>query len=262
MLGVTTPRVSWTSLLAGAVVCAGIITVCVVAGVWQYGRYVDRADAVEQFARATELAPLEVRPGVILDETESWRTVVATGVLDPELTVLRNRPVDGSPAVHYLAWLDTASGWMLINLGYSAPGAQPPPIPTGPVTVSVTWRDWEEDDSRRGEGATRITPAQVAARTPAAQGYGMLGTDCAVLCSADLGLMSAPVPRLTTGPHLAYAWQWWGFAAFAPVGAMLLMRRERVPDTSPGAQRRTARATRPLSDEDVEDALWDDAASR
>ena len=63
-----------------------------------------------------------------------WRTATVSGAFDPaSLTWLRNRPVDGTPATHALAWFVTDDGRaLLVDAGWieaadeSAAGAAVP----------------------------------------------------------------------------------------------------------------------------------------
>ncbi len=244
--------------------------VSVIAGLWQYGRHLERAEALTWYELAEE------RPAATLSDVTSprddrlaleatWRRVSATGHFSPEQpTLLRNRPVDQSPTYQYLAWFITTEGSaLLVNAGWqeapSAGGEPPAPeLPRSEVTIDVILREWEPDDGRRDAGATRIHTAQVPPPpAPPVPAYGMLRDSCEASgpCVSSLGLADVPLPYLSTGPHLSYAWQWWVFAALAPVGATLLLRREVSPSRPVRAPKNRASGKRGLSDEDIEDAL-------
>lgn len=247
-----------------------IVAVSIVAGVWQHGRHVERAQALEQFEVASGLttSPLSAisAPGdATLAPEATWRRVEVTGHFAPgSATVLRNRPIDRVATYQYLAWFVVADGGaLLVNTGWdeapSAGGDPPiPALPQGDVTIEVILRDLEQDDGRRDAGATRVTFAQVppAPDTPY-PGYGMLRDSCDASgpCVSEIGLTDVPLPYLTTGPHLSYAWQWWAFAALAPVGAVVLLRRESTPAADVRERTKAGASKRGLSDEEVEDAL-------
>lgn len=235
-------------------------------GKWQFHRYDVRADALHEYKLGQEVEPQPladlIPPGS--DELPvhvQWREATLVGHFDPDsTTVLRNRSVDATPSWQYLTWFDTDDGRsMLINVGWvPLPGqdAEPEPIPypTTESTITVIVRTWEDDDGRTGQGATRITPAQLpdAPQEPV-PGYGMLREICTNGDCADVLIGGqTPLPSLSTGPHLSYAWQWFVLAAMSPLGAVIMIRRER--------EEISERATRPrrkrqLSDEEVEDAL-------
>jgi cytochrome oxidase assembly protein ShyY1 len=290
-----------TGIIAFAV---AVSVAAVFLGHWQYHRYEVRAEALHQYELGQQEDPRPINdlipPGSVdLPAHTQWREAVLVGQFEPEsTTVLRNRPVDRRPSWQYLAWFDTTDGRsMLVNLGWiPLPGPDddpaPPPYPTSETTITVITRTWEDDDGKRGDGATRVTPEQVPAPTyNSVPGYGMLRQVCADgQCANVVVGEQTPLPSLSTGPHLSYAWQWWVLAAMAPVGAVIMIRRERADDadgdavdrdaaepvldsggvgasgrvnprvgeaairaTPPSASRR--RSNRRLSDEEVEDAL-------
>lgn len=274
-------------------IAIAVSAVAVMLGFWQYGRHVVRADAIVDFDQASRLSATAVSDliptgATTLPEGAQWRTVTATGTFDHGSSiVLRNRPVDSTAAWQYLAWLDTDDGRsFLVNLAWvRQPGpADDPPVPDfdpdETVTVTVVLREWEPDDGKdAGASITRITPSQLPEPShEPVPGYGMLREIC-----GDEGCTETPVgapvplPDLTTGPHLSYAWQWWLFAAMAPTGGVLLLRRDAqvaAEETATGAAAaepassrgdaaaKPARASagrrrrrREPSDEEIEDAL-------
>lgn len=244
-------------------IALSVAAVAVMLGFWQYGRHVERADAVADFEAAAHLGPVEVgevapRGATTLPSGTQWRTVTATGTVDPDsLTVLRTRPVESTPAWQYLAWLDTDDGRsFLVDLGWiRQPGpTEDPAVPdldaTQPVTVTAVLREWEPDDGKgAGDSITRITPAQLP--EPAGDpvpGYGMLREICDDDGCAETPVGApVPLPELSVGPHLSYAWQWWLFAAMAPAGGVLLLRRDRLVADERTADERIA-GGRPLAD--------------
>lgn len=275
-------------------IALAISAVAVWLGKWQYGRYVDRAEALADYETAVEMPPISVGELVpvgasSLPEGAEWRTVTATGHFDEKsLTILRTRPVEGTPAWQFLAWLNTDDDRsFLVSLGWiRQPGPNEEPViphldPTEQVTVTAVLRTWEPDDGK-GAGGTvsRIAPEQLAtpAHDPVA-GYGMLREWCGPQgCHYDGG-EQVPLPNLSTGPHLSYAWQWWLFAVMAPVGGILLLRRDARMAADVGGESATHPASPPatpattqdvalprssfgsrtrqreLSDEEIEDAL-------
>ena len=281
-------EIGWLRLIVTALVVAALVTLCVIAGRWQYGRHVTRAEAIAEFesnhtapvAAVEDVAPATDVPswdtpdaGAGLPADAEWRTVTVTGTIDPDSVVeLRNRAVDSAAALQYLAWVDLADGGsVLVNLGWApaslsdetAP-ALASALPSGQVAFEGTLREFEPDDGRRDDGATRIVPAQVRAPSGAVvPGYVVAVADCATLCGDDGPLGEVPLPTLSLGPHLSYAWQWWAFAALVPVGAVLLTRRDLELKRSPGdpapsprvETKPSRRRARGLSDEEIEDAL-------
>ncbi len=288
----------WVRITGIILVALSVSIAAIFLGRWQYHRYEVRNEALHQYnlGLTEDPKPLDelIPPGSTdLPPHTQWREAVLVGHFEADsTTVLRNRPVDSIPTWQYLAWFDTTDGRsMLINLGWiplPAAGDDTPdvPYPAEETTITVITRSWEDDDGRRGDGATRVTPEQVPTPTyEPVPGYGMLremcvGSDCAEVVVGE----PTPLPSLSTGPHLSYAWQWWVLAAMAPVGAIIMIRREyagpdeemtdadagaEAPDgaapsaTTEGDETATpapasagrGRRKRKLSDEEIEDAL-------
>lgn len=265
-------RIALTMLVALAVSAAAIWL-----GFWQLHRHQFKADAVAAYDAAAE-APVadlsEVIPAgsTALPDDAEWRTVTVTGTFEQDTTtILRGRPIDSTAAWQFLAWLDTDDGRsVLVSAGWAeqpGPNEDPelPTYPEGEVTVTGIVRAWEEDDGKEATSSvTRITPSQLY--EPAGEvvpGYLMIREICdAGACADTVAGAQVPLPDISTGPHLSYAVQWWIFAALAPIGAVLLLRRdtEMEGDETEPAEARAPREPRrrrraELSDEEIEDAL-------
>lgn len=265
----TASRAARLACVAGIVLVALLVSaVAVRAGFWQLGRHEARSAAIAASEANSGLPRVPVDqaagPDGSVSADEEWRQVTVTGVVDQDsLTLLRNRPVDRERAYQLLVWIDTADGGsILVNAGWiPVPDADEdvrlPSLPDGEVTVTGVLRQAEPDDGRRDQGATRVTPAQM----PAPAGVPLDG----YVLLTDALAAPVPVPVLSLGPHLAYAWQWFAFAVIAPVGGVLLARREwrdgsgQGDDAARAARARPARPTRKRprgpSDEEIEDAL-------
>ncbi|WP_062202500.1 SURF1 family protein [Demequina salsinemoris] len=266
-------EIGWGRLALTALIVLVMSALCVVAGRWQYGRYVTKADAIEAYdaAQAHDVADVEevAGSGDELADGAEWRAVTVTGVIDPDSVVaLRNRPVDSTAAYQYLAWMSLDDGTaVLVNLGWApvpsedeTEAALADALPQGEVTLTGTLRRFEEDDGKRDAGATRIVPAQVddPGTDSIVPGYVIASDGCAGLCGDDGPLDEVPLPTLSLGPHLSYAWQWWAFSLLVPVGAWLLTKRDlelkRDPSGARPAPAKPRRRRHP-SDEEIEDAL-------
>ncbi len=260
------------------------LTVSVVAielGFWQYHRHEAKAAAIAAYDAAQVSGPAPLDDVIPAGSSElpgdaEWREVTVTGTFETgTATVLRGRPIDSTAAWQYLAWLDTDDGRsVLVSVGWipqPGPDEDPavPEYPTGEVTVTGVVRAWEEDDGKTAtDSVTRITPDQLD--TPAGEevpGYLMIREACeGASCSPTLVGEQVPLPELSLGPHFAYAVQWWAFAALAPIGAVLLLRRDaqmaREEDEPAPASAAASVAKEPRkrrraepSDEEIEDAL-------
>lgn len=219
-----------------------VAAVAVYLGFWQYGRHVDRADALANYEAVQQLPPVPVEelvgPGLSgLPDGVEWRMVSATGTFDEgRPTILRTRPIDGTPAWQYLAWLNLDTGQsLLVNLGWvpqpgpNADAEFPELDPHERITVTGIMRVWEPDDGKTGgDTVSRIAIEQLQEpQGDPIPGYLMLREWATAKGPVQQPTGEpVPLPSLTLGPHLAYAWQWWVFAIMAPVGGVLLLRRD------------------------------------
>jgi cytochrome oxidase assembly protein ShyY1 len=260
------PAVALAAIATLAVIALGIV-----AGRWQFGRYEVRAEAVRAFEAAANVPPAPLTEVLAsegsLDDAE-WRSVTARGTFDAgSLTALRGRSVESTAALHYLAWLVTSEGPVLVDVGWvPRDSAADIALPLGSVEIEGVLRSQEADDGRRGDGATRIVAAQLppppADAGPPVSGYMMLREPCVDAGCLGTSLKPAPLPQLSLGPHLSYAYQWWLLALLAPFAAVYLVRRDaRLELESRGQGAPTAtnherkRSRKQLTDEEVEDAL-------
>jgi cytochrome oxidase assembly protein ShyY1 len=259
-------------LVLAVVVAAG----CVVAGVWQWGRHVDRSATAALVAANydAEAVPVErvLGVGTELAVRDTWRPVVVTGRYLEGAAVLRGRPVDGRPAVHDLRLLEVTEGelagaLLIVNRGWVAltPDAGLPELPdppTGTVDAVVRVRPLEAPGGSSAPGEVRrIAVADLldSGATVAGPSLGAYG----VLVSEDgrppEGLAPPPRPQVSLGVNLSYAFQWWVFALGALVGGVVLVRRDRADDRddlapTPDDGGPRARPRRPTAEEE-EDAL-------
>lgn len=242
-----------------AVVLAAL---CLVAGRWQWNRYVHRTAQIEAIEARyhDDPAPLVGLLGTSgeLAENGEWRPVVAHGTYEPDSTVLlRNRPVDGQAGYHVLVPLRLDAGQsdvgdvLIVDRGFlpwtegEPTMDQIPAPPAGDVAAVVTMRPAEPASPRAAPAGQvhAIDPAQVldarASGGDKAQGarksapepiaaYGQLRSEDS---AATEPLHPLPPPDLDPGSHLSYTVQWWIFAAGALGGFFLLLRRDSLERT-------------------------------
>lgn len=238
-----TPR--WLGALALAAVFA---VVCVGLGRWQYGRYEGRsaaADLVDRHYAAAPVALDTVLPaGRELPEDAVWTRVTARGTYLPAQTLwVRNRPQNVVYGFEVLVPLKLDDGTsLLVDRGW-APNAeraellpQVPPAPTGTVHVTGWLRRGEPNLNRD------IPPPQIASialdeaaadtRLTLRQGYLILDTldtlDAEKTASGATPDRPKPLlpPDTSTGPHFAYALQWWAASLVGFVVVFVFARRD------------------------------------
>jgi cytochrome oxidase assembly protein ShyY1 len=226
---------------------AVVMTVaCVLLGLWQLDRYElrgQRNDAVRTALDADpvplhSLVPTDTSIEAVPDEVE-WRQVSVTGQYDPDgALALRLRPVEGQPGVHALAPLVLADGRsVLIDRGFLATGpgstdslAVPDPAQG---TVELVGRV-RLAESGRGAGLDAeasppsirfvdLADLQASMQAPLAPVWLELVEQTP---AEDASLAPIPPPRLSAGPSLIYAVQWFLFGVIAVVGFVVLVRRE------------------------------------
>ncbi|RPF21782.1 SURF1 family protein [Myceligenerans xiligouense] len=240
----------WLILGVAAVLLAAL---CLVAGLWQWNRYEDRAaqiDLIEEnwSAAAVPVDAVLAGPGAVLPDDAVWQPVTLTGRYESDATVLlRNRPVHSTPGYHVLVPFVAEHpgapdgivvvidrGFVPLGADGSAP-ASVPDAPSGEVEVTASLR-LDEPPSSRGapDGQVQaISTAQVLAAGPdgaswadgrTVGAYGALRAESPRPATAPAAL---PAPGTDPGSHLSYAFQWVVFSIGALAGYVLLWRRER-----------------------------------
>lgn len=228
-----TPK--WLGWLALAVLAT---LVCTWLGQWQWSRYEDkaaRADRIEAHYGADPVPVTDVLTRQPVATERQWTKVTATGeYLPDEQLLVRNRPLEGTYGYEVLVPLRLAGGERLVvdrgwvpNSPKGADVTPPvPPPPTGTVTVTG-WVQQSEPDLGRDMPAGQVASIhlpEVADRVggPVLGGYVALDTeDPQVERPAPL-----EEPDTGTGPHLAYAIQWWLVGPAALVFYVMALRRE------------------------------------
>ncbi|MBT2384221.1 SURF1 family protein [Streptomyces sp. ISL-11] len=223
-----------------------LIPVMIKLGFWQFHRHEHRVARNDLVARSLAADPVPVTeltaPGRPVTRDAVWHRVTASGTYDTkdEVIVRMRTSADGKSGRWVLTPLLLADGRaVLVNRGWiPADGEQTkfpqiPAPPSGKVTVTGRLRA-DETDASGIKDTTGLPPRQVmridSERQAKALGRPVLGgylelTDPA---PGDSGPELVPAPDHSgIGPHMAYAVQWWLFAAFVPVGWFVLVRRER-----------------------------------
>lgn len=233
----TLRKPQYAALLVIAVLIA---TGCSIAGVWQIHRYdwkrdtnhvlkhnnADRAVAADRLLSTTTPLPAALK----------FREVTATGRYEPAGQLLvRNREVDGDPALLVVTPLRTSGATLLVVRGYvplSGPATQTPKVPPPPTgTVTITTRLYPSEPHAPAAGLpagqiNRINTRDIAARlgVPTYQAYAELTKS-----SARSALPQLPPPDMSNPAggafqlqHLAYVGQWFCFAIIALAAPFIL----------------------------------------
>ena len=229
----------WLGALAAATV---FCIVCLLLGRWQWGRHVDRsaaARAVEQHYSAPAV-PLDAAlpPGATLPDDQVWTRITATGTYErDDRLMVRNRPQNVTYGYEVLLPLRLSDGTaLLVDRGWvkNGPTAEILPDVSDAPTGNVTVTGW----LRQGEASLERNPpaGQLASinldEAERATGQRLRGAYLVLQKEVD-GSGHEPArpepllsPDTDTGPHFAYALQWWtgSLVGFVIVGVYL--RRE------------------------------------
>lgn len=241
-----------------------LIPVMIKLGYWQLHRHEHKVAQNQLIAANLAAHPVPVTdltaPGRALPRDDMWRRVTATGTYDTahEVVVRRRTAADEQSIGSYvLTPLLLGNGEaVLINRGWIQAGndltkfPDVPPAPRGTVTVTGRMMA-DETSAESGIKNTKglpdrqvmlINSAEQAKRLarPVLGGYiEQTGPE-----PADNKPELVPAPdHDSIGPHMAYAVQWWLFAAAVPVGWLILVRRERRDRAAAAAEEATADGT-------------------
>ncbi|MFJ3159642.1 SURF1 family cytochrome oxidase biogenesis protein [Streptomyces kanasensis] len=224
-----------------------LIPVMVELGFWQFHRHERRVAQNALIADNLTAAPVPVTeltsPGHTVPRSDFWRRATATGTFDTarEVVVRRRTNADDRVGMHVLTPLVLTDGRVvLVNRGWvpAAPDQKSypdvPPAPKGRVTVVGRLMADQTTDSSGIKDLRGLPPRQVMLINSEQQaerlGREVLGGYLELTEPAPPGDGPEPIPdpdHESIGSHMAYAVQWWLFAAGVPVGWVVLVRRER-----------------------------------
>lgn len=271
------------------VLAAAWMWLCVFAGHWQWGKYVERSTYATAIADHYEADPVPLTselptPGASLAAADEWTKVTATGRYDgPARVLVRTRNHSQGLGYELLVPLQTAQGTLVVDRGwlpYPRTSTDLPDIPAPPDgEVTVTgWLVRSENPVDRalpGRQIATVSTAQVAELLggPVYAPYLVLDSE-----SPTPGTPAVPLdpPTPDLGPHQAYAIQWWLFSIFGFVFIGVGVRNEALAarvagpgaDTAPtgedaeavdlpvGARPPTRSATTPAKPTKVR--IWDE----
>ena len=211
-----------------------LIILCAWAAQWQYHRGVDRHarnTVIEERIAKTPLALAKVE-GELADY--EWQTITATGRFDSNKQILlRNRYNEGKYGYEVLTlftsddsrnfWVDR--GW--VEAGATATTA-PVVTPVPDTQVSITGR--LRLDSSLPRGSFFALPGKGQGLVSELNAQSQLNTEkfyIDLLSGSEAELapaVTAQLPELSDGPHMAYALQWIFFGGLVIYGRILIRR--------------------------------------
>ncbi|GAA4925132.1 SURF1 family protein [Streptomyces coeruleoprunus] len=228
-------------------VALALVPAMVQLGFWQFHRHERRVEQNTLIADNLRAAPVPVTdltsPGHTVPRAEFWRRVTATGTFDSghEVVVRRRTNAEDRVGMHVLTPLVLTDGRVvLVNRGW-VPAAsnqkdypEVPPAPKGRVTVTGRLLADETTGSSGIKDLRGLPPRQVMLINSEQQakliGRPVLGGYLELTEPAPSGGSPEPIAEPdhdSIGAHMAYAVQWWLFAAGVPIGWVVLVRREK-----------------------------------
>ena len=211
-----------------------LIILCAWAAQWQYHRGVDRHarnTVIEERIAKTPLALAKVE-GELADY--EWQTITATGRFDSNKQILlRNRYNEGKYGYEVLTLftsIDSRNFW--VDRGWVEAGATattaPVVTPVPDTQVSITGR--LRLDSSLPRGSFFALPGKGQGLVSELNAQSQLNTEkfyIDLLSGSEVELtpaVTAQLPELSDGPHMAYALQWIFFGGLVIYGRILIRR--------------------------------------
>ena len=211
-----------------------LIILCLWGSQWQYHRGVDRHARNAIIEKRIAQSPIELTTvkGDLADY--EWQSVVVTGTFNPDKQILlRNRYNDGKYGYEVLTLFtstDNKSFW--VDRGWVQAGATAttPPVvtalPSGEVSISGRLRL----DSSLPRGSFFALPGKGEGLVSELNAQSQLDTEkfyIDLLSGSEKSLtpeVTAQLPELSDGPHMAYALQWIFFGGLVLYGRILIRR--------------------------------------
>ncbi|WP_314172939.1 SURF1 family cytochrome oxidase biogenesis protein [Streptomyces winkii] len=240
-----------------------LIPAMIKLGFWQLHRHEARVAHNELISAslAAEPVPFDRLSGTRHGpaEDDSFRTAKATGRYDTRHeVVVRQRTGADEKSIGYFVvtpLIQDDGKAVLVNRGWIEAGGdltrfpKVPAPPRGEVTVTGRVMADETSEASGIKDKQGLPPRQVmlidsrqqaeALDRPVLRGYLQL-TDTSPRPAKGQPQRIPEPDHSSIGPHMAYAVQWWLFAAAVPVGWVVLVRRERRDRLAEQAERATS----------------------
>ncbi|WP_073952328.1 SURF1 family cytochrome oxidase biogenesis protein [Streptomyces kebangsaanensis] len=248
------------------IVAIALIPAMIRLGFWQLHRHEHRVALNEVISASLAARPVPAEsltaPGATVKHADLYRKVTAKGHFDTanEEVVRRRTNADDKVGYHVLTPFVLEDGKVLmVNRGWVPADASQTAFPKIPAPergeITVTGR-LMPDETTADSGIKNVKglPERQVMLINSVQQAERLGEE--VL--GGYVQLTSPVPKdgspellpepehSDIGPHLAYAVQWWLFAAGVPVGWVVLLRRE-ARERAQAAAQAGAQETEPAS---------------
>ena len=215
-------------------IALALILLCIWAAQWQYQRGVDR------HARNTVINERILKPAIVLSAVANdpaaseWRTISANGNFDAtQQILLRNRYWEGKYGFEVLTLFNTNDGKQFwVDRGWVQAGATAltAPVVTVVPKSEVTINGRLRLDSSLPRGSFFALPGKGEQLIRKLNAQSQLQTEnfyVDLLSGSEPALtpvVTAQLPELSDGPHMAYALQWLFFGGLVFYGRILIRR--------------------------------------
>ncbi|WP_345584603.1 SURF1 family protein [Streptomyces prasinosporus] len=234
----------WVILTLVALV---LVPTMIELGFWQLHRHERRVALNQVIADSLAAKPVPAEsltsPGAEVADEDRYRRVTAQGRFDPddEVVVRRRTNADDRVGYHVLTPFVLDDGKvLLVNRGWvpsdeRSQSAFPevPAPPKGEITVTGRLLPDQTTEDSGIKNLEQLPDRQVmlinSGQAAERLGEQVLGGYIELIEPAPAGDTPEPIPAPDhggIGNHMAYAVQWWLFAAGVPVGWVVLVRRE------------------------------------
>ena len=211
-----------------------LVVFCLWGSQWQYHRGVDRHARNAVIEERIAQSPIELKSvaGTLADY--EWQTVSVDGVFNSDKQILlRNRYNDGKYGYEVLTlFTSTANKSFWVDRGWVQAGATATtaPVVTGLPEGVVTIIGRLRLDSSLPRGSFFALPGKGEGLVSELNAQSQLNTEkfyIDLLSGSDSSLtpkVTAQLPELSDGPHMAYALQWIFFGGLVIYGRILIRR--------------------------------------
>ncbi len=205
------------------------------AAQWQYHRGIDRHERNTLIAQQSSMAAIALPNSIEEPMQLEWRQIKTAGTFTPDKQILlRNRYFEGQYGFEVLTLFTNTQGKIFwVDRGWVKAGADAttapitPPIPTEQVSIVGRFRLGTSLPSGKffalpGGGKSGITSEVNAQSRENTEGFyiDLLSGSTPALTPQ----VSAQLPELSDGPHMAYALQWIFFGGLVVYGRILIRR--------------------------------------
>lgn len=203
---------------------------------WQWSRAEEKQALNSSMVSARDQDP--VTPS---NASAEWTPVRITGSYDSgNEVVVRKRPQETINGFWVMTPLESTDGTVWINRGWLRADGNAttypdvPPAPTGEVTVTGLWRDWQQARTTSGlpQGMiSDVDPVVLPVSTPL-DGFVQLTESQ----PEQTGLAAIQLPEIDDAQNISYAVQWILFALVCIGGLFFFLHREAREDSRKSAK--------------------------